>query len=111
MPRNLRQKRFAPRPCFRKRKTATPPSEVAERNGRAERKKAAVYRDFFLWRFLRSLFFRLCVAILWRLRFLPQGILVDGLVQGRFVNIRNLRVEYNVLPQLMPSELLRLLLI
>jgi hypothetical protein len=28
---------------------------------------------FFLWRFLRRRFFRLCVAILWRLRFLPLG--------------------------------------
>jgi len=28
---------------------------------------------FFLWRFLRKRFFRLCVAILWRFLFLPQG--------------------------------------
>jgi len=33
------------------------------------------YRFFFLWRFLRSRFFRLCVAILWRLRLRPQGIM------------------------------------
>ncbi len=32
------------------------------------------YRFFFLCRFLRRRFLRLCVAILWRLRFLPQGI-------------------------------------
>ena len=32
------------------------------------------YFSFFLCLFLRSLFLRLCVAILWRLRFLPQGI-------------------------------------
>ena len=31
------------------------------------------YRAFFLWRFLRSRFLRLWVAILCRLRFLPQG--------------------------------------
>src|SRR5690554_3750835 len=31
---------------------------------------------FFLWRFLRSRFLRLCVAILWRLRFLPLGIML-----------------------------------
>ena len=30
----------------------------------------------FLWRFLRSLFLRLCVAILWPLRFFPLGISV-----------------------------------
>ena len=29
----------------------------------------------FLWRFLRSLFLRLCVAILWPLRFFPLGII------------------------------------
>ena len=29
---------------------------------------------FFLWRFLRSLFLRLCVAILCRFLFLPHGI-------------------------------------
>lgn len=81
MPETYGKKRVPPRPCFPKRKTATPRCEVAERNGRAGRKKAAIYRDFFLWRFLRSLFFLLCVAILWRLRFLPQGIFVDGLVQ------------------------------
>lgn len=39
-----------------------------------------IYRFFFLWRFLRSLFLRLCVAILWRLRFLPQGILIISLI-------------------------------
>jgi hypothetical protein len=27
----------------------------------------------FLWRFFLSLFFRLCVAILWRFLFLPHG--------------------------------------
>jgi hypothetical protein len=32
------------------------------------------YLLFFLWRFLRSLFFRLCVAILCLLRFFPHGI-------------------------------------
>ena len=32
-----------------------------------------VYRPFFLWRFLRSRFFRLWVAILWRLRLRPLG--------------------------------------
>lgn len=31
------------------------------------------YRFFFLWRFFRRRFFRLWVAILWRFRFLPQG--------------------------------------
>ena len=31
---------------------------------------------FFLWRFLRRRFFRLCVAILWRLRFFPLGMIV-----------------------------------
>jgi hypothetical protein len=31
---------------------------------------------FFLWRFLRNLFLRLWVAILWRLRFFPQGMAV-----------------------------------
>ncbi len=40
---------------------------------------------FFLCRFFRSRFFRLCVAILWRLRFLPQGImcLVNVFVNGQ----------------------------
>jgi hypothetical protein len=32
------------------------------------------YLGRFLCRFLRRLFLRLCVAILWRLRFRPQGI-------------------------------------
>lgn len=40
---------------------------------RAETGAAGRYRFFFLWRFLRSRFLRLWVAILWRLRFLPQG--------------------------------------
>jgi hypothetical protein len=31
------------------------------------------YRFFFLWRFLRRRFFRLCVAILCRFRLRPQG--------------------------------------
>ena len=31
------------------------------------------YRFFFLWRFFRRRFLRLWVAILWRFRFLPQG--------------------------------------
>lgn len=35
---------------------------------------------FFLWRFLRKRFFRLCVAILWRFRFLPQGMFGQCLV-------------------------------
>lgn len=33
-----------------------------------------VYRFFFLCLFLRKRFLRLCVAILWRFLFLPQGI-------------------------------------
>lgn len=38
------------------------------------RTNALHYLFFFLWRFLRNLFLRLCVAILCLLRFLPQGI-------------------------------------
>ncbi len=37
---------------------------------------AATYRTFFLWRFFRRRFLRLWVAILWRFRFLPQGMFV-----------------------------------
>ena len=33
---------------------------------------------FFLWRFLRRRFLRLCVAILWRFLFLPQGMMLGG---------------------------------
>ncbi len=36
------------------------------------------YRNFFLCLFLRNLFFRLCVAILCRLRFLPLGKLLTS---------------------------------
>jgi len=39
----------------------------------ASRKR--IYLFLFLWRFFLSLFFLLCVAILWRFLFLPQGIL------------------------------------
>lgn len=34
---------------------------------------AECYLFFFLCRILRKRFFRLCVAILWRFRFLPLG--------------------------------------
>ena len=37
------------------------------------RAEARAMHHFFLWRFLRNLFFRLCVAILWRFLFLPLG--------------------------------------
>jgi hypothetical protein len=41
--------------------------------GNAAEPGVNAYRFFFLWRFLRKRFFRLWVAILWRFRFLPQG--------------------------------------
>lgn len=41
------------------------------------RRSYTTYLFFFLWRFLRKRFLRLCVAILWRLRFFPQGISVS----------------------------------
>lgn len=37
------------------------------------------YLNFFLWRFLRKRFLRLWVAILWRLRFLPDGMFTKRL--------------------------------
>jgi hypothetical protein len=35
------------------------------------------YRLFFLWRFFLRRFLRLWVAILWRLRFFPDGIVLE----------------------------------
>ena len=52
----------------------TPARRVRKRNANAC--GSGHYRFFFLWRFLRRRFLRLCVAILCRLRFFPQGILL-----------------------------------
>jgi hypothetical protein len=40
---------------------------------RAERSWVENYLFFFLWRFLRRRFLRLCVAILWRFLLRPHG--------------------------------------
>jgi len=48
------------------------------------------YFFFFLWRFLRRRFLRLCVAILCLLRFFPQGILlVFKKLKNQFILIGN----------------------
>jgi len=44
-----------------------------------DRTKKDSYRIFFLCLIFLSLFFRLCVAILWRLRFLPLGMVLSFL--------------------------------
>ncbi|MCB0781492.1 MAG: hypothetical protein KDC03_18540, partial [Flavobacteriales bacterium] len=50
---------------------------IPERRGAARAvRKPVPYRDFFLWRFFRKRFLRLCVAILWRFLFFPQGIVL-----------------------------------
>ena len=46
-----------------------------------------VYRFFFLCRFFRKRFFRLWVAILWRFRFLPQGILLSFFSVFQFLQL------------------------
>ena len=58
---------------FLGRKTGT----MAGRCPKVVKPAAGVKPYFFLWRFLRRRFLRLCVAILWPFLFFPLGIVVN----------------------------------
>jgi hypothetical protein len=58
---------------------------------RIEMEEAMVY-FFFLCLFLRRRFLRLCVAILWRLRFFPLGMLGNFFVYNSFFSCSIMRV-------------------
>jgi len=62
-----------------------------------------VYLFFFLWRFFLSRFLRLCVAILWRFLFLPQGICVQRFFLLTII-ISNSFISKNWCVHLIPFE-------
>ena len=71
--------------CFRICKSSNKLKTTAEAVSLPAKPAQKSYLTFFLWRFLRKRFFRLCVAILCLFLFLPDG-MIKNFLFGLYIN-------------------------